>query len=340
MAQYEEPSQGLDFKDRKVGLVIFGILQILLGGFCGLLVPLMILGTIASTVAAQDGAAEAMSLKMVIPGVLVYLLAAAWFITMGIGSIMTRRWARALILISSWLWLITGALGFIFISFFMPDIYGEMVQSGQMPPAVAVIAKFVMIAVMTVVYLIIPGSLVLFYRSRHVKATCEYRDPNIRWTDKCPLPVLALSLLCAVWAASMLSMGIFNWAIPFFGVILSGVSGMVIVLVMALLFAYTARGTYKLNMNAWWCATIAIVGWFLSIIITFSRGGLWAFYEKMDFPPKQLEMMKQYGVSFEFAMGLSMALSIIVIIVYLMYIRKYFVAVSREKTPSHITDLP
>ena len=53
-----------------------------------------------------------------------------------------------------------------------------------------------------------------------------------------------------------------------------------------------------------------------------------------------MEMMKQFGMRFEFAMGLSMALSIIIIIVYLMYIRKYFVAASRQKNPSHITDLP
>lgn len=339
MAQYEEPSQGLDFKDRKVGLVIFGILQILLGGLCGLLVPLMILGTIVSTVAAQDGA-EAMNFKMMIPGVLVYLLAAIWFITMGIGSIMTRRWARALILISSWLWLITGALGFIFISFFMPDIYGEMVQSGQMPPAVAVIAKFVMIAVMTVVYLIIPGSLVLFYRSRHVKATCEYRDPNIRWTDKCPLPVLAVSLLCAGWAVSMLWMGAFNWAIPFFGDVLSGISGAVLVLILVLLLAYTSWGTFKLDMKAWWCALLVIVGWFLSATITFSSGDMLTYYEKMGLPAQQMEMMKQYDFFSGPAMGLMMAFWVIAIILYLMYIRKYFVAASREKTPSHITDLP
>jgi hypothetical protein len=339
MEQYEEPSQGLDFKDRKVGLVIFGILQILLGAFCGLMVPLMILGMIVSTIAA-DGGSEAMSFKMMIPGVLVYLLAAIWFITMGIGSIKTRRWARALILVSSWVWLISGVCGLIFVLFFVPNMYGEMEANGQMPPGMAVIVKFVMMAVMTVVYVIIPGALVLFYRSRHVKATCEYRDPNIRWTDKCPLPVLAMSLVCAVWAASMLWMGAFNWAIPFFGDILSGISGMVLVLILVLLLAYTAWGTYKLDMKAWWCALLVIVGWFLSTIITFSRGGLLTYYEKMDFPPQQLELMKKYDMMSGPTMGIMMAFWVIIFILYLMYIRKYFVAASRQKTPSHITDLP
>jgi len=340
MAQYEEPSQGLDFKDRKVGLVIFGILQILLGAFCGLMVPLMILGTIVSNVAAQDGA-EAVNVKMMIPGLLVYLLAAVWFVTMGIGSIMTKRWARAIILVSSWLWLICGVFGFIFILFFMPDMYGEMEASGQIPPGAAVVAKVVMMAFLTVIYLIIPGTFVLFYGSRHIKATCEYRDPKIRWTDKCPLPVLAVSLVCTVWAVSMLWMGAFNWAIPLFGVVLSGLSGMIIVLVSALLFAYIAWGTYKLDIKAWWCAIIAVVVWFLSTIITFSRGDLLTYYEKMDFPPQQLEIMKKYNSMMTGpVMSGMMALWVIFIILYLMYVRKYFVAASGRKRPSHITDLP
>ena len=338
MAQYEELPQGLDFKDRKVGLVIFGIFQILLGCFCGLLVPLMILGTIASTVAA-DGA-EAVHPKMMIPGVLVYLLAAAWFITMGIGSIMTRRWARALILVSSWLWLVGGAFGLIFVLFVVPKMYGRMVQSDQMPKAVAVAVKLVMIGTMAVIYVVIPSALVLFYRSRHVKATCEYRDPKIRWTDKCPLPVLAVSLSCAVWVASMLWMGAFNWAIPFFGYILDGIPGMVLVLILLLLLAYTGWGTYKLNMKAWWCALLVIVGWFMSTIITFSADGMLTYYEKMDFPPQQLELMKKYEMILRPTMNIMMASWVIATILYLMYIRKYFVAASGGKTASHITDLP
>ncbi len=137
----------------------------------------------------------------------------------------------------------------------------------------------------------------------------------------------------------MLWMGAFNWAIPFFGNILSGISGAVLVLILVLLLAYTAWGTFKLDMKAWWCALLVIVGWFLSAAITFSRGGLLTYYEKMDFPPQQLEMMKQYDIVSGSSISLLMALWIIAIILYLMYIRKYFVAASREKTPSHITDL-
>ena len=34
-----------------------------------------------------------------------------------------------------------------------------------------------------------------------MRATCLRRDPKARWTDRCPMPVLALSILTA-WSAA------------------------------------------------------------------------------------------------------------------------------------------
>ena len=103
MTHHQETVQASDFKDRKVGLVVFGILQIILGGLCALLVPLMILGMIASRT-FEDVSAAGMSARMMVPGVLFYVIVAVWFIWMGIGSIKARRWARALVLVTSWLY--------------------------------------------------------------------------------------------------------------------------------------------------------------------------------------------------------------------------------------------
>jgi hypothetical protein len=191
MTDYEETLQSSDFKDRKIGLVVFGILQIILGGFCALMVLIAIFGMIASAV-LDNSSAIAMSPTTMIPAVLFYVILAVWFICMGIGSIKARRWARALVLVTSWLWLISGISGLIFMLLLMPDMYDQMGESGRMPPEVARVMKYVMTAFMTVLYIIIPAVLVLFYGSKNVKATCEFRDSRVRWTDKCPLPVLVL----------------------------------------------------------------------------------------------------------------------------------------------------
>jgi hypothetical protein len=92
------------YKDRSVGLIIFGILTILLGCLSGLLVPLMLFAQMAS--AKTTGAPPPFS--VILPGILLYGFLAVALVWLGIGSIMARRWARALLLIFSWSWLIMG----------------------------------------------------------------------------------------------------------------------------------------------------------------------------------------------------------------------------------------
>jgi hypothetical protein len=323
MTENEGTPQTAGFKDRKTRLLVFGILQVLFGGLCALFVPLMIFGMVMSATMKKD-AAGAVRWQTMIPAIGVYAVMAAWFITMGIGSIRARRWARALVLISSWIWLIGGVMGFAFIVLLMPGIYDQVGKDGKIPEAMIVGMKVGMIAFAAVFYVIIPGLLVLFYSGLDVKATCESRDPRIRWTDKCPLPVLGMSLMCAVWAVSFLSMGIYGWALPFFGTILSGLPGAVVTFALLLLIAYTAYGLYRLDIKAWWCALLINVGWLVSTVITFSRVSMQAFYEKMNFPEQQLEQMKQFFAMWEQYMYIPLVLWLVVVGVYLLYIRRYF----------------
>lgn len=331
MTDREQTVQISDFKDRKTGLVVFGILQIIFGGICALMVPLMILGVIVSTV-LEDSPAAPMNASMMIFGVLFYVLLAVWFICMGIGSIRARRWARALLLVSSWVWLISGISGLIFMLLLMPDMYEQMAKSGRMPQEMALIMKYVMSAFMIVFYVLIPGVLILFYGSKNVKATCEFRDPHVRWTDKCPLPVLAVSLIFGYGVFSMSFMGFYGWAIPFFGFILSGITGAGVALIAMLLLAYVAWGTYKLSIKAWWCSVLLTIAWALSAGITFSRVSMWEFYEKMNLPEQQLDMMKQYGMPQGSTMALFVGLWAIGFLGFLLYTRRYFRLSSEQES--------
>ncbi len=325
MTNREETVQNSEFKDTKTGLVVFGIIQIIFGGFCALMVPFMVFGIIASTVLDRSSA-ESMNVRMMIPAVIFYAILAVWFIWMGIGSIKARRWARALILISSWLWLIGGIGGFIFVLLFMPNMYDRMGENTQMPQAAVLIMKFVMIGFMTVFYIIIPAAFVLFYGRKNVKATCQFRDPQVRWTDKCPLPVLAVSFLFTTWASWMLLTGLYGWTIPFFGFVLSGIAGALVVLIAMLLYLYMAWGTYRLNMKAWWYSVLLTIAWSLSTVITFSRVSMLDFYEKMDFPEQQLELIKDCGMLQRSNMVLLSGFWLLVFMGYLLYVRRYFVS--------------
>jgi hypothetical protein len=323
------------FKDRNAGLIAFGVLEILAGAFCALMAPLMLVGMLLPAALLEEGSAPPVDIGMMLPGLLFYVLLAVWFIWMGIGSLKARRWARALLLVSSWFWLISGSVGMIFMLFLLPDMFGQMSKTPQMPPEmVIIIMKYVMIGFMGIFYILVPGALVLFYGSKHVKATCERRDPCIRWTDKCPLPVLAVSLMFALWTPCMLFTAISGWVVPFFGVILDGAAGAVVVFLVMILYGYLSWGIYRLMIKAWWCAASLVVLWGVSTGITFSRVTLMELYEKMNYSAEQLELMKQYAVTLEPRTVLFSALWVGISLGYLLYIKKHFTHPLREPDAS------
>jgi hypothetical protein len=321
MAEPEETVQSPEYKDRKAGLVVFGVLQIILGSICVLVVTLMFL----SMAAGIPGRPE-MGLGQVIYGAVLYLLLAAWLIWMGIGSIKARRWARALILVSSWIWLVCGIQGLLYVVMFALKATEQvMVADGQMNPAMVTVMKVMMTGFITVFGMIIPGVLVLFYNGKNVKATCEHRDSKVRWTDNSPLPVLALSLILGLGAVTCLASGLaYGWVIPFFGVILSGMSGAAISIVVILLLGYLALGTYKLSLKAWKGAVVLVVAVVLSAGITFSRVGLLAFFEKLNLPEQSLEVMKQGVLQNETFLIFFFVLWFVLLLGYLLYIKRFF----------------
>jgi hypothetical protein len=314
------------FKDRKIGLVIFGIIHIIIGIFCALGIPLTIFSMMTASM-FDTSVAPPMSIGQMILVVILYLLLAVWFVWMGVGSILARKWARALILITSWLWLIGGLLSFIFMLLFLPDIFAPMAMGEEMTKEIVVVIQSIVFGFVAVILVIIPGVFVLFYSSRHVKATCEQRDPQVRWTDRVPLSVITVSSLLGVVAVSMPLLGFYQWAIPFFGFILSGTPGAVVVLIYALIFAYAAWGTYKLQIMAWWCGFVLTVASAVSMGITFSRVSLLDFYEQMNLPNESLEMIKEFGVFQNSIMDLLLCeIGYIGFLGFLIYTKRYFTA--------------
>src|SRR5258708_33744181 len=105
-----------------------------------------------------------------------------------------------------------------------------------------------MVVAMFVIYVVIPGAMVLFSRSTHVKLPCEARDPVPRWTDRCPLPVLAVVLIQAFGAVGMLLMlPVYGRAFPLFGLIITGLPAVAMSLAFAAFSLYAARGFYLLQ---------------------------------------------------------------------------------------------
>jgi len=311
------------FQDRKTLLVVFGILHIFLGAVCALLAPIALVGLIISKYTPTNTAAP-MSITMMLTSVFFYILLAVWFIWMGIGSIKARRWARALILVSSWLWLVIGIIMTVFMLFYLPNMFGNLPQTNQMPQAFFIVMKIFMALLIFFLYIVIPGTFVLVYRGENIKRTCEFWDRQVRWTDKCPLPVLALVLFFGMGAFSFLLMLFYKGLFPFFGTLVQGLPGIAIVLALAILFGYISRGMYRLDIKAWWIALIAIVLIGASAVVTFLQISVWDLYAAMGYSVQQIELIKQYGFPnnmFKIFSGLWA----IPIAAYLLFTRKYFV---------------
>jgi hypothetical protein len=324
----KKTSKKAAFKDRKTGLVIFGIFHIIIGFFCALSIPLMIFGMMAAT-SLDKNAAPSIGVGQMILVAILYLLLAVWFVWMGIGSILARKWARALILITSWLWLICGLIGFIVILFFIPDIFSPLTVNKELPREVAAIVQSIVTAFLAFIFIVIPGAFVLFYSSRHVKATCEQRDRRPRWTDKAPLPVITLSSVWGCIAISMPLMGFYRWTTPFFGFVLSGIPGAAVVLIYVVLFAYAAWGTYRLQVNAWWCGLLLTIISGMSTGITFLRVGLLELYETMHVPRETIAMIEGLSVFQSSSYLLLWGAAIIGFLMFIIYTKRYFKASAR-----------
>jgi len=92
-----------EFKDRRAGLIGFGILIIIIGCVCALF---RAVDDPRPSDVRQGDRRGFRSSHDVFRRVMTYSALAVVFIWLGIGSTMARRWARALLLILAWAWLV------------------------------------------------------------------------------------------------------------------------------------------------------------------------------------------------------------------------------------------
>jgi hypothetical protein len=315
-------SPGPDFKDRRTGLVVFGILAIFIGCICVLFVPLMFLGQALSA----RTAGEPPDYRMVLPSVMAYAVMAVGFVWLGVGSIMARRWARALLLVLAWMWLLLGVFTVGLMAAFLPGMIAASPTGGQpMPGSVRVVITVFVLAFIGVVFAGLPGTFILFYRSRHVKATCEARDPMPRWTDACPLPVLALSLALAFTPLSLVTMLVgYNSVVPFFGRLLTGAPAAALLVLLTAAWGYGAWATYKLKPLGWWIVTVAFVIFSVSAVLTFARVDVVDVYQAMGYSARDVQLMR--GVAFIHGQTFAVMMTAIMapFIGYLFWMKRYF----------------
>jgi hypothetical protein len=272
------------YRDRRLGLVIFGAMEILIGLA---LLALVILSVIAAIIAPSMA-----DLGVLLPSLVLYAVLALAFIGLGIGSIRARKWARELSLSLAWVWLITGVLTMILTWLFVPGLWRELAVGSGLSISAAQAVNVGMNVFLSFIYVLLPGGFVVFYRSPDVAATCRARDTSSGWTGRCPQRLLALSVAYALLGLSVLTMPSYNWVFPLFGRLLVGTSGAscwvaVFVVCMAL-----AWGIHRGRPWAWWAAMATSAAAFVTTAVTFASVTPDALFAAMGPMAGQLEIFK------------------------------------------------
>jgi len=298
-------------------LIFFGVIEVLMGAFSALnmLIWLFMLLYLPSGKAETN---PMLDKNMMVMFVMVFGAGAIFSTWMGIGSILARRWTRAIMMVVSAYWFVFGFLG---------SITTIIVTRGtSVAEKNHINSTMLGNLFMFVILVIFPAIFFLFYRSQNVKAICEQRDTVVRWTDKIPLPVLAVLLLLAYTStAHLLSLFTSKHTLPFLYMIIKGYPAMIVAIVKVGIYAYLTVAIYKMKMSAWIATMIVTVLDFGLQTVSL----LWVnesdYLSSMGYSASQIQQMQSLVDLWRNPrMGLLLAASLILWIGYLLYVRKYF----------------
>lgn len=326
-----------EYRDCSTGLLIFGILQIIVGLLVALMIPLVALGALL----ARHTAAPGMRPAQYMSAVATYAFMAAVLVTLGIGSVQMKRWARALTLVISWYWLITGLLITVLMTAVLPVTMRSLLHAQQNAPAQsAAITASVMAVILTLIivfaafFLIIaPMALIAFYGRQDVAETCRHRDPVERWTDRAPLPVLGASVVFTAQALYMLSAGVPTPLFPFFGRYLIGAPAIACFLALAGLDAYLAVAFFRIKPVAWWIAVAASLVRMLSMAITYSRADLMQAYSRLGWSDAQLQVLSASPMFRSHVVLWWSLISSVLFFGYTLWLKRYFRIAAAPQQP-------
>ena len=302
------------YRDRRTALLIAGVLEILLGVGAWLIVGLMIFA--ASMVTAQGAGSKG----SMIPGIAVYGIAGLVFVMLGVGSIQARRWARALWLVVSSFWLIGGVLAAAVVALLMASVAG--------------VESILLIAILSffAVFMIgLPASLLAFYRSPHVKATCEAAAPEPCWTDGCPLPVLGAALWFASMTLTLPWMGwLYGGLYPFFGHFVRGAAGHGLWIASGLLSGIATYGIYRRIHTLWLLGLVLVLVQGISATVTYAVVDPKELFAAMGIEGAALEQIERMGMIRPSYMIGSVAAAILPMVGLLLWARACFPKRSTE----------
>jgi len=304
-------------KDRHTGLVVFGTLDVALGIFCFSLAMLLLIIVSSSGLHGMKPIHYAMTM-----GLLFFL--AGWFIVMGLGSMKGRRWARAQLLIGAWVSVFFGTLGLALFLHILPELYNMVADFGLLAPSAAMVVLYIAVAIILILQVAFPLQVIAFYSRASVRFTCERLNPDPSWTDRCPLPLLAMGFICLLGCLSIVTAATTNYTVFLYGRIVSGSSGFGIVALLSAACGYVGWGAFTCKMHAWWGAYVLVLVTSSSMMLTFSGMDLESLYAVMGYSAEQVAEIRKIYPFTPASLTFASCIWGIMACVYLLWVRDCF----------------
>lgn len=316
------------YADRSTGLIFFGVVQIILGLLAGLMVPFVALGAFLTRL----GPGTSTGPRQFLSGIATYTFLAILLLALGIGSVQMKRWARALTVVISWYWMITGILITVLLTAVLPVTMRSALeaqhratgQSAGLSASVMAVILTIMIVFVAMFLIAVPIAFVIFYSRQDVAETCRRRDPVSRWTDRVPLPVLGASVVFTAQALYMINAGLSTPVVPFFGRYLTGIAGFTGLMMFASLDIFLAIAFFQLKTAAWWLAIVTSPVRLLSLALTYARADLMQAYSKMGFSEQQMQVMHSSPFLRGHVILWWSLISAVLFFGYLIWLKRYF----------------
>lgn len=204
-----------------------------------------------------------------------YCLVGALLAVIGYGHLRRRRWARILVLVSLWSWLVVG-LPVVVAALFVLAGTKDLSPAGG---ATALVG-------LGLAYLVLPPLLIQVYRSDGVRRVFEVADASARhriWD--LPLPILVVGFLYALLTLMLASLLLFNGIFPVFGRFATGLPGMALIATSMACLLFLAWGTLRRRPWAWWGSVVFQGVLTLSTVLTLGGSDLQAIVSLLPFAP-------------------------------------------------------
>ena len=141
------------YKDRSAGLILVGLLEIGLALLCLLMLVFVGMATLSLSAMPEAGAGNT---RAMLAGAAFYLLIGAFFGVMGVGTLRGRRWARSIMLVVSWMWLVVGLFSMIVGSAILPKMMAAMSAGTSAGPSVGTAMTGCILVVLGLLYIVLP----------------------------------------------------------------------------------------------------------------------------------------------------------------------------------------